>query len=56
MATLGTLRQTRIEDLQTVIRHLQNKMATFVATRTTDEDEYLQNWGPWPRCRRRCRS
>lgn len=44
MTTLETLRQMRIEDLQTKIRHLQNEMATFVVTRSTDEDDYLTNW------------
>jgi len=44
MATLGRLRQMRIEDLQTEIRHRQNKMATFVVTRNTDEDDYQKNW------------
>ena len=44
MNTLEALRRMRIEELQTKIRQLQNEMATFVVTRTTDEDEYLADW------------
>ena len=44
MSTLDMLRQVRIEDLQTKIHHLQNKMAPFVVARRTDEDDYLQSW------------
>ncbi len=44
MATLEMMRQMRIEELRTEIRHRQNEMAPFVAARTTDEDDYLENW------------
>ncbi len=44
MSTLEKLRRMRIEELQARIRRLQNEMATFVVTRSTDEDEYLADW------------